>query len=393
MWTAPATYGCGVDIATSACSGRSPDRRTGARTGERYRVLPLGEPRRPRAVWDGVLRRAARRGGGRGEGEERHGAAPLDVRLPGANRSCVPPAPDDSRRVGGDAPPTPTGGAGRFPSRRPVPRISDAPRKENQGEAWDIASEWASTRRRADPMAGAGRRVLLSPDPRCSRPEPDEHLDVRAGLAYWPNYHYYRGHVMWDIETSRRPTASPGFQPNAARTPSSSSAARGREETTRPPRLSRVHRGKQLAAVHGICLSRCCGARASQPGCGVRIQSIPPRHARPGMGSEHAPACPRVCRRLGGEPGHRDPARVRDQAGRRRGERETGSGERGGSEGVGSRASGRARCRRRPRRPDRRRSRLSHCKHPNIPGPELDVILGVERFPSQNVVHLGGHGY
>ena len=20
------------------------------------------------------------------------------------------------------------------------------------------------------------------------------------GLAYWPNYHYYRGHVMWDIE-------------------------------------------------------------------------------------------------------------------------------------------------------------------------------------------------
>ena len=46
-----------------------------------------------------------------------------------------------------------------------------------------------------------------------------------------------------------------------------------------------------------------------------------------------------------------------------------------------------------PRRPDRRRSRLSHCKHPNIPGPELDVILGVERFPSQNVVHLGGHGY
>src|SRR6266540_1417548 len=53
----------------------------------------------------------------------------------------------------------------------------------------------------------------------------------------------------------------------------------------------------------------------------------------------------------------------------------------------------RARGRRRPRRPDRRRSRLSHCKHPNIPGPELDVILGEERFPGQNVVHLGGHGY
>ena len=21
------------------------------------------------------------------------------------------------------------------------------------------------------------------------------------GLAYWPDYHYYHGHVMWDIET------------------------------------------------------------------------------------------------------------------------------------------------------------------------------------------------
>lgn len=20
------------------------------------------------------------------------------------------------------------------------------------------------------------------------------------GLAYWPNYHYYQGHVMWDVE-------------------------------------------------------------------------------------------------------------------------------------------------------------------------------------------------
>lgn len=26
------------------------------------------------------------------------------------------------------------------------------------------------------------------------------------GLAYWPNYHYYRGHVMWDIETFAYPT-------------------------------------------------------------------------------------------------------------------------------------------------------------------------------------------
>jgi len=26
------------------------------------------------------------------------------------------------------------------------------------------------------------------------------------GLAYWPNYHYYRGHVMWDVETFAYPT-------------------------------------------------------------------------------------------------------------------------------------------------------------------------------------------
>ena len=26
------------------------------------------------------------------------------------------------------------------------------------------------------------------------------------GLAYWPNYHYYQGHVMWDIETFAFPT-------------------------------------------------------------------------------------------------------------------------------------------------------------------------------------------
>jgi trehalose/maltose hydrolase-like predicted phosphorylase len=26
------------------------------------------------------------------------------------------------------------------------------------------------------------------------------------GLAYWPNYHYYRGHIMWDVETFALPT-------------------------------------------------------------------------------------------------------------------------------------------------------------------------------------------
>jgi protein-glucosylgalactosylhydroxylysine glucosidase len=37
------------------------------------------------------------------------------------------------------------------------------------------------------------------------------------GLAYWPNYHYYRGHVMWDIETFVVPPLIL-TQPDAART-------------------------------------------------------------------------------------------------------------------------------------------------------------------------------
>jgi trehalose/maltose hydrolase-like predicted phosphorylase len=36
------------------------------------------------------------------------------------------------------------------------------------------------------------------------------------GLAYWPNYHYYRGHLMWDMETFAVPTLTL-TNPNAAR--------------------------------------------------------------------------------------------------------------------------------------------------------------------------------
>jgi hypothetical protein len=36
------------------------------------------------------------------------------------------------------------------------------------------------------------------------------------GLAYWPNYHYYRGHVMWDIETFALPPLLL-LEPRAAR--------------------------------------------------------------------------------------------------------------------------------------------------------------------------------
>jgi trehalose/maltose hydrolase-like predicted phosphorylase len=36
------------------------------------------------------------------------------------------------------------------------------------------------------------------------------------GLAYWPNYHYYRGHLMWDMETFAVPTLTL-TNPTAAR--------------------------------------------------------------------------------------------------------------------------------------------------------------------------------
>jgi protein-glucosylgalactosylhydroxylysine glucosidase len=36
------------------------------------------------------------------------------------------------------------------------------------------------------------------------------------GLAYWPNYHYYRGHLMWDVETFAVPTLTL-TNPTAAR--------------------------------------------------------------------------------------------------------------------------------------------------------------------------------
>nr|WP_275941332.1 hypothetical protein [Planosporangium flavigriseum] len=36
------------------------------------------------------------------------------------------------------------------------------------------------------------------------------------GLAFWPNYHYYRGHIMWDIDTFAMPTLTL-TNPDAAR--------------------------------------------------------------------------------------------------------------------------------------------------------------------------------
>ena len=48
-------------------------------------------------------------------------------------------------------------------------------------------------------MAGDHRRERLLPAELDPLRVAGEHVAVR--LAYWPNYHYYHGHVMWDIET------------------------------------------------------------------------------------------------------------------------------------------------------------------------------------------------
>ena len=72
--------------------------------------------------------------------------------------------------------------------------------REDQRTAWEEL--WRAPdrdRRGRSAMAGHHRREPLLP----------AHLGPPAsiastslfGLAYWPNYHYYRGHVMWDIET------------------------------------------------------------------------------------------------------------------------------------------------------------------------------------------------
>ena len=51
----------------------------------------------------------------------------------------------------------------------------------------------------------------------------------------------------------------------------------------------------------------------------------------------------------------------------------------------------RAGCRSRARWPSGGRSPFRHCQHPDIPRPELDLVMGVERFPAQNVARVGGY--
>src|ERR687886_193545 len=57
------------------------------------------------------------------------------------------------------------------------------------------------------------------------------------GLAYWPNYHYYRGQVMWDIETF-------AFPPLLLTSPQAAKALL-------QYRLERLPAAEHNAAMHG----------------------------------------------------------------------------------------------------------------------------------------------
>src|SRR5205823_767776 len=80
----------------------------------------------------------------------------------------------------------------------------DRLRQENR-EAWDDL--W---RGRVE-LVGAGRRWQTLADAAFYYMHSSAHASSlfstsMFGLAYWPNYHYYRGQVMWDIETFAFPT-------------------------------------------------------------------------------------------------------------------------------------------------------------------------------------------
>lgn len=77
-------------------------------------------------------------------------------------------------------------------------------REENRG-AWDEI--WKSRIR----LVGAESRWQAAADAAYYYLHASSHSSSlfstsMFGLAYWPNYHYYKGHVMWDIETFAFPT-------------------------------------------------------------------------------------------------------------------------------------------------------------------------------------------
>ena len=87
-------------------------------------------------------------------------------------------------------------------------------RDENRG-AWEEIWKGRIT------IAGAGERWQAMADAAYYYLHASAHSSSlfstsMFGLAYWPNYHYYKGHVMWDIESFMFPTlllTAPPFLP------------------------------------------------------------------------------------------------------------------------------------------------------------------------------------
>ena len=96
------------------------------------------------------------------------------------------------------------------PDRQAI-RLASAARKHGFDEIRDANRRaWQRLWRGRVQLIGAPRRWQALADAAVFYLHSSAHPSSPAstsmfGLSYWPNYHYYRGHVMWDIETFALP--------------------------------------------------------------------------------------------------------------------------------------------------------------------------------------------
>ena len=138
------------------------------------------------------------------------------------------------------------------------------------------------------------------------------------GLAYWPDYHYYRGHVMWDIETFAVPPllltdpdaarAMLGYRIDRLEGAQQNAAANGYRGAQYPVGEQPAHRAR------GSTRRRRGGSvRASrQPRRRLRIGPVPPRDRGPRVRTGEGQARPRSGLPMAREQGHEDGSWLRD---------------------------------------------------------------------------------
>ena len=206
--------------------------------------------------------------------------------------------------------------AGSQPSARK--RTLDGLRRENRAawdELWRGRIEIDGADRRWQAITDASLFYLLSSTHSASLASTS-----LFGLAYWPNYHYYHGHVMWDIETFTVP-------PLLLLAPDAAHALldyRFRHLTRGPPqrrdaRLARrdVSMGELPAARRGVdpgrsSLHRGPRQRGHRPG----IRGLCQCHRGHRLCAADRLAGAALRRRVGRLAGGPDAARLRDPAAR-----------------------------------------------------------------------------